>query len=626
MTRDLRSQRRFAAALLIGLAGVLLLAAAPKPARRPIAETDLFRFVWVADPQISPDGKRVAFVRVTVDDKREGYETALWLVGSAGDEVPRPLTAGPRDGSPHWSPDGKRLAFTRAVEKDGKPRPPQLFLLSMEGGEARPLTDLPGGVGEPAWSLDGKRIAFTAGATDKEVAKQGGKGEEAAKPRDGREGKGEEEHESDVRIITRSIYRLNGGGYLDNLHLQHLWTVEVPAEGAAPKPPRRVTGGDFDEGGVSWSPDGERLYFQSRRVKEPSYEGPHLDLYSVPASGGEVKKLVDLDGVAADYALSPDGRRLAFAGIVSAHPPRSYDQPHLFLVEVGPAGAGSGLRNLTAGFDADVDDGVGGDQHPPRGGTPATPVWSPDGRSVVVLAADHGRANLVRVEAASGAVSPFTTGDHDVVCFTATPGGSRFALVVSTPTAVGDLFVLDAAAPAGMKRLTRFNDELFSGLDLTAPEEITYKSFDGRTIEAWVQKPPGFDPRKKYPLILDIHGGPHSAYGWTFDHEFQWMAARGYVVLYPNPRGSSSYGQEFGNVIQYHFPGDDYRDLMAGVDELVRRGYVDERHMGVTGGSGGGILTNWVITQTGRFAAAVAQRSIASWADFWYTADFTLFQ
>jgi dipeptidyl aminopeptidase/acylaminoacyl peptidase len=163
-------------------------------------------------------------------------------------------------------------------------------------------------------------------------------------------------------------------------------------------------------------------------------------------------------------------------------------------------------------------------------------------------------------------------------------------------------------------------------LNLTEPEEVWYTSFDGKKIQTWVQKPPDFDPNKKYPLILNIHGGPHSAYGFIFDHEFQWMAAKGYVVIYPNPRGSTSYGQEFGNIIQYRYPGDDYKDLMAGVDELVKRGYIDEKRLGVTGGSGGGLLTNWTITQTTRFAAAVSQRDISDWADWWYTADFTLFQ
>jgi dipeptidyl aminopeptidase/acylaminoacyl peptidase len=177
-----------------------------------------------------------------------------------------------------------------------------------------------------------------------------------------------------------------------------------------------------------------------------------------------------------------------------------------------------------------------------------------------------------------------------------------------------------------LTRLTNINDKLWSELTLTEPDEIWYTSFDGKKIEAWMQKPPDFDPSKKYPMILNIHGGPHAAYGYVFDHEFQWMAAKGYVVLYPNPRGSTSYGQEFGNVIQYRYPGDDYKDLMAGVDAVIARGFIDRAKLGVTGGSGGGLLTNWTITQTDRFAAAVSQRSIADWSDFWYTADFTLFQ
>ena len=175
-------------------------------------------------------------------------------------------------------------------------------------------------------------------------------------------------------------------------------------------------------------------------------------------------------------------------------------------------------------------------------------------------------------------------------------------------------------------QLTHLNDKLFANLKLTEPEEIHYKSFDGKMIEAWLQKPPDFDPAKKYPLILNIHGGPHTAYGYLFFHEFQWMSAKGYVVLFPNPRGSTTYGQEFGNVIQYHYPGDDFKDLMAGVDEVVNRGYIDNKKLGVTGGSGGGLLTNWVVGHTDRFTAAVAQRDIASWAHWWYTADFTLFQ
>jgi len=172
---------------------------------------------------------------------------------------------------------------------------------------------------------------------------------------------------------------------------------------------------------------------------------------------------------------------------------------------------------------------------------------------------------------------------------------------------------------------THVNDALFSTLDVPVPEEFSYSSFDGKRIQGWILKPPGFSASKKYPMILQIHGGPNSAYGYTFTHEFDWMAAKGYVVVYVNPRGSTSYGQDFANIIQFHYPGDDYKDLMAGVDEVIKRGYVDSTHMGVTGGSGGGVLTNWIVGHTHRFAAAVSQRSIADWSGFWYAADFTLF-
>ncbi|HEV7517113.1 MAG TPA: S9 family peptidase, partial [Thermoanaerobaculia bacterium] len=603
---------------------VLLLAAAFLPAlpaaaaKRPLTETDLFRFVWIADPQISPDGHRIAFVRVTVNAKKDGYDTALWVAATDGSEPPRPLTAGPGDSSPRWSPSGRQLAFVRApappAEKTGDEAPPQIYVLNVAGGgEARAVTDLPRGAGSPAWSPDGRTLAFSSSTNAKDLEKK-----KAGKKKD-------EEYESDVRVITRATYRRNGGGYNDILHPGHIWTVtlpEPPADPAGPLPePRQVTQGDLDESPPTWSPDGSLLYFLANRTPEPYYQLPDDDLYAVPAHGGAAVKVVDIDGPVNDFTPSPDGKRIAFLGYLNPKPERSYNQPDLFVVDRAP---GTSPRNLTANYDYDIGDDVGGDQHSPRGDQPTSPVWSRDQRTLYAVAAERGRANLQKVDVATGKVTPLTTGDRDVVSYTATPDGARFALVISTPTAIGDLWALDAAS-GRLAQLTRFNDPLFAEIDLTPPEEIVYKSFDGKEIQAWVQRPPGFDPAQKYPLILDIHGGPHSAYGWTFDHEFQWMAAKGYLVLYPNPRGSASYGQEFGNVIQYHYPGDDYKDLMAGVDELVRRGWADPDRLGVTGGSGGGILTNWIVTQTDRFKAAVAQRSIADWSSFWYTADFTLF-
>jgi dipeptidyl aminopeptidase/acylaminoacyl peptidase len=292
------------------------------------------------------------------------------------------------------------------------------------------------------------------------------------------------------------------------------------------------------------------------------------------------------------------------------------------------ASAGSVPRNLTSGYDFDIEGGLTADQHPPRAGSGGGIIWSGDGRSVIVVTTENGRANLKRFSIADGKIDSVTTGDNDVEAYTANANGSKIVALVSTPMNIGDLFIVDAGSrvplPAS-RQITRVNEPLFSTLDLTAPEEIWYPSFDGKRIQGWILKPPHFDASKKYPLILEIHGGPNAAYGYTFTHEFDWMAAKGYVVLYTNPRGSTSYGQDFGNVIQYHYPGDDYKDLMAGVDAVVKRGYIDSTHMGATGGSGGGVLTNWIVTHTNRFAAAVSQRSIADWSGFWYAADFTLF-
>jgi dipeptidyl aminopeptidase/acylaminoacyl peptidase len=617
-------------------------ATAAPAARRPIAETDLFRFVWVADPRISPDGKWIVFVRETVDARREGYETALWIVaaepaaaaaGNAAAGAPRPLTAGPHDTSPRWSPDGRRLAFLRQAmpagesPSPGPPGPPggpgrsgqagppgrdeQLFVLPLDGGEARQLTALPGGAASPDWSPDGRSIAFLSSTSAADLARKAKAAGTAEAP---------PEHDSDVRVITRAVYRANGAGYLDPVHRRHVWKVAVPPDGAEPPPPLQLTRGEFEEQEPVWAPDGSHLYVVSNRIKEPYYEDGGEAIYAVPAAGGEPSKVAGIRGGIGSLAVSPDGRQIAFIGAAAGKPVRSYDQPDLWVVAAAPGGE---ARNVTADFDFDVGGHLVGDQHPPRAAGRDTPVWSADGRSLLVNVEERGRVDLRRFEVASGQSRPVTVGDHEVVAWSATPGGARLALVVSTSTAIGDLFAMTGDGPP--RQLTRFNEPLFAQLTLTPAEVISYRSSDGRQIEAWVQKPPGFRPGKAYPLILDIHGGPHAAHGHTFFHETQWMAAKGYVVLYPNPRGSTAYGQEFGNVIQYHYPGDDFKDLMAGVDELVRRGWADPRRLGVTGGSGGGLLTNWTITQTDRFAAAVSQRSIADWAGWWYTADFTLF-
>jgi dipeptidyl aminopeptidase/acylaminoacyl peptidase len=608
--------------------------------KRGITEKDLFDFVWVANPQLSPDGSRVAFTRVSVDEKRTGYETSIWTVATSGSEPPIRMTNGKHDAQPRWSPDGKHIAFVRVGEKDetGKNKPPQIAILSLAGGEAWIVTDLPKGASHPVWSPDSKRIAFLSSTTREDIEKA----ERKKSPAVSGETKGsstqanppaaqtntaqpklaepESDHESDVHIINRAVYRSNDEGYLDSKRHDHIWVLDVPTTSDELTKPVALTSGDFDEGEMVWSPDNSRLYFLTERVDEPYYEAPTTDIYSIAASGGSPEKLATVAMDIRDFALSPDGRTFAFHGDVT-QPVRSYSQPDLWVMNIA---ANAPPKNLTADFDFDMGSSVAGDNAAPRGGRGRSLYWSPDGRWLFDRIEKQGRTPLVRVDAQSGAVAEVTHGDQAVLDFCVSADARNVVALVSSPVMIGDLFTI--SSDGAQTRITDFNRKLWSQLNLTAPEEINYSSFDGKNIQGWIQKPPDFDAKKKYPLILNIHGGPHSAYGWVFDHEFQWMAARGYVVLYVNPRGSTSYGQDFGNIIQYHYPGDDYRDLMIGVDELLKRGYVDPKKLAVTGGSGGGVLTDWTITHTDRFAAAVSQRDISNWASWWYTADFTLFQ
>ncbi len=623
--------RSILSALLITFVFVVSPAAAQK---RNITEKDLFAFNWIGDPQISPDGARVAFVRVTVNDKKDGYNTSIWTVSPANGETHQ-LTSGTRDTAPRWSPDGKYLVFVRITEKDGRPDVPQLFMLAMAGGDSFQFTLLAKGAGQPQWSPDGRMIAFVNNANPEDLAKQKEMQKEglpspapataqpaaspASSPAEVK--KSDEKRESDVRVITRAVYRANGPGYLDYARPGHVWVVAAPHNADEKVVPRQLTSGRFAEDNVIWGKDSSTIYFTSDRNDESYYELPTTTIYSVAASGGEPIRLTTFDMDAGGFAVSPNGKQFAFIASIG-RPAKSYRQPDLWVMDIAPDAK---PRNLTETFDFDVAAGLTGDSSAPRGGSGNAPIWTADGRDIIEVYTKEGRANLATFAASDGKFMTLTQGDQAVTSFRTTPDGSKLVYNISTPTRIGDLYLLERPG-SNSKQLTQLNDELFSQVNLTEPEEIWYQSFDGKRIQAWVQKPPNFEANKKYPLILNIHGGPHAAYGFIFDHEFQWMAAKGYVVLYPNPRGSTSYGQDFGNIIQYNYPGDDHKDLMAGVDELIKRGYIDEKRLGITGGSGGGVLTNWAIGHTTRFAAAVSQRDISDWSSWWYSADFAQFQ
>src|SRR5213079_3047270 len=375
--------------------------------QRAISDSDLFAFRWVASPQISPDGRQAAYVLVTVNAKHDGYETSVWLVATDGASPPRRLTAGPKDGGPRWSPDGTTLAFLRS--KDGRQ---QLHLLPLAGGEARQLTDLAKGASPAAWSPDGKTIAFTSTTTPEDLAKKGKS----------------EEPKSDVRIITQAEFRGDDEGYFDPAEHTHIWTVPAGMPGDEPATARQVTSGPFDENAPQWSRDGARIYFVSDRVPESYYYPPDNNVYSVPAAGGALDTVVDINGPV-----------------------------------FGPA--------------------------PPRGGEGSSPnIWTADGRSVIVATTEHGRSNLVRFDAQTGAREPLTTGDHAVLAYTASADAKSLALTIGDPTHLPDLYVLDAATK-GVRRLTHVNDSLFAQLALVTPEDFWYTSFDGRKIETWIMKP-----------------------------------------------------------------------------------------------------------------------------------------
>ena len=376
------------------------------------------------------------------------------------------------------------------------------------------------------WAPDGRTIAFTSTAAAGDLEKPA-------------PNTANKDRTSDVKVVTSAVYRANGNpAYVDQDRHSHIWTTAVSDGGDRPAP-AQVTRGEFNEGGPVWTRDGSAIYFTSDRVADSYYQPRDADLYMIPAAGGTVTRVASIDGTIGNVSVSPDGKRLAFVGSENGTPVRSYSQPDLWVVDAAPD---STPKNLTAAYDFDINGGIGGDQAAPRGEQPKPIVWTSDGLSLIVVSGEHGSANFKRVSIASGKIEPLTSGLHDIVGFTATPDGSTIAATLSTQTSIGDIAIVRASGGAAPVPITRVNEDLFRDITQSEPEELWYTSFDGKKVQGWILKPPGFDPSRKYPLILEIHGGPHAAYGNTYTHEFMWMAARGYVVLFTNPRGSTTYG------------------------------------------------------------------------------------
>uniref|UniRef100_A0A831X0D1 Acyl-peptide hydrolase n=1 Tax=Thermorudis peleae TaxID=1382356 RepID=A0A831X0D1_9BACT len=554
--------------------------------KRRLAPEDIYEIALVSDAQISPDGQRVAFVRTVLDRERNDYRSSIWLVDVAGGEPVRFTAADARDSFPRWSPRGDWLAFLS--NRSGKD---QVWLISLGGGEAQQLTRFPEPVTYFAWSPDGTTLAVVT------------KAETAGPPEK------EPEPETDVVRITRIRYRSDGTpGFLDDKR-SHIWCV--PVDGGRPW---QVTSGDFDESWPAWSPSGHEIAFVSNRTPDREYNTVS-EIWAVRASGGEPRPVAT--GDAAYFfkpVWSPDGTALAFTG--HREPFAGSSRNHqLWAVAAG----GGEPASLTAGLDRSVEDEVLTDT---AASSKPGPIWAPDGQWIYTQVSDQGNVHLYRIPAGGGEPQLVVGGRRRVVDFSLSADGSLIACTVSEPLNPCDVIVCSADG-SGERRLTRVNEEFFATVELSEPEEVWLPSAseDRRPIHAWIMKPIGFREGVRYPLVLEIHGGPHAMYGNVYFHEFQLLAAQGYVVLYTNPRGSQGYGQQFLSCTRGAWGEADMPDLMGAVDAVIERGYIDPSRLGVTGGSYGGFMTNWVIGHTDRFKAAVTQRCVSNLASFYGTSD-----
>lgn len=560
----------------------------PSPAdARHFLQEDVFELEMAADPRVAPDGRRIVYVRTSMDIMKDRPRSNLWIVNTDGSEH-RPLLSSRQSySSPRWSPDGRRIAYISGVEGS-----PQMYVRWLDTGQTALISNLTRAPGSLTWSPDGRWIAFTMFVpTEKEpLAKAPAKPEGA-------------EWAPPVKVIDSMIYRADGEGFLES-GFTHVFVV--PAEGGSP---RRLTQGNFDHGGrLSWSPDSSRILFAANRNADWEYDPVEADLFTVSVSGGEITQLTTRNGPDFGAVFSPDGKQIAYAGFDDHE--QGYQVANLYVMNAD----GTGARQLLTDLDRDVDnlnwDGAG------RG-----VYFQYDDRGVRKVGyADLGGRLRVVVEGVGGndLGRPYTSGGYTV------SGNDVIAVTLNNPQRPADVGV--SIGRGAVRQLTRLNEDLFERKTLAEVRRITWKSgHDQREIEGWLMTPPDFDKAKKYPLILEIHGGPFAAYGPSYATELQLFAAAGYMVLYANPRGSTSYGTEFGNLIHHAYPGNDYDDLMSGVDAVIAGGNVDTDNLFVTGGSGGGVLTAWIVGKTDRFRAAVVAKPVINWSSFVLTADATNF-
>jgi len=562
-------------------------AAADLPQARRFHSIDVFQLEYADDVQISPDGARIVYVRVSYDIMTDRARRNLWLVNADGTNN-RPLRSEAKNfSSPRWSPDGTRLAYVSAAEGS-----PQLYVRWMDSGQTALLTNLVEAPGAIAWSPDGKSIAFTQLVPVKKPP--------LATPPEKPEGA---QWAPPVKVIDSVVYRADGEGYLE-AGFQHVFIVS--SEGGTP---RQLTDGEFNDAGpLSFTPDSRRVVFSANRGEDWERNPQDSNVFTVDIANLALVQLTTRYGQDNSPVVSPDGRKIAYLGFDDRL--QGYQVTHLYVMDVD----GNNSRVVTGSFDFDVEN----------------PRWAADSRGLYFAFDERGvkKLGLVSLDGKVRTLAdgvggtdlgrPYTSGMYSVA------RNGRVAFTHNTVSSPSD--VATVAAGGGVRVLTALNADLFGNKTLGNVRELTWKStHDQRDIQGWVITPPDFDPAKKYPMILEIHGGPFTAYGPNYTTELQLMAAAGYVVLYTNPRGSTSYGEEFGNLIHHAYPGNDYDDLIAGVDALIAQGNVDPENLFVTGGSGGGVLTAWIVGKTDRFRAAVVAKPVINWSSFALTSDVTSF-
>ncbi|CAN5687204.1 S9 family peptidase [soil metagenome] len=544
--------------------------------KRSVTIDDLHTVKLVADPNISPDGSRIAYVVTTVDKESNGYRSALWMASADGGAEPFQFTGGhAKDANPRWSPDGAHLAFLSNRNETN-----QIYVMAADGGEAWQVTSGPNAVSEFTWSPDSQSFVFVT----------------KIEP--------EEKPESDTKVISTLRHKFDGEGFWDGNH-RHIFRVGI--QGGDPE---QLTDGDWDSTQPTLAPDGSQLSFVSNRSDDRN-SNSKSDVWVMDIPDGEPARVTPEDGVYGAPAWSPDGSRLAYAGnpVVEPYGPTTLADLYVWEPESDEH------RRLLVNLDREPGNSAISDS---RYGVPAAfPTWTSDGNAVLSLLSDSGSIHVYTCPM-DGQPQPFSEGARDIQSFTrANDGTVAFAAsAFSNPT---EVFVV---SPNGTEtRITHTNDRFLEDVELGEIEEVHYESDPGVQVHGWLVKPPNLNPDAKYPAIIQIHGGPHGMYGVGFFHEMQVLAGRGYVVLMTNPRGSTGYGQEWVAGTLSDWGGADYRDVVAGVPFLESLSYVDPERVGITGGSYGGYITNWAIGQTDRFKAAVTMRSTCNRLSLYGTSD-----